>query len=57
MLALADARVRTLVTCEVADDPGLLDRYGARVPVLSYRGAELDWPFAEADMRRLLDGR
>ncbi len=57
MLALADGRVRTLATREIADDPRLFERYGPRVPVLSYRGAELDWPFDDADMRRLLDGR
>lgn len=56
ILALADPRVRTLVTRDVAHDERLFERYAARVPVLSYRGAELDWPFAECDMRRLLHG-
>lgn len=54
ILALGDPGVRTLVTRDVADDERLFERYAARVPVLSYRGAELDWPFAERDMRRLL---
>ena len=55
VLAFADPRARTLLTHEVADDDDLFEEYGARVPVLSFRGMELDWPFAESDMRRLLD--
>ena len=56
ILALGDPGVRTLVTRDVADDERLFERYAARVPVLSYGGVELDWPFAEGDMRRLLHG-
>ncbi|MYE12761.1 MAG: glutaredoxin family protein [Gammaproteobacteria bacterium] len=56
ILALGDPGVRTLVTRDVADDERLFERYATRVPVLSYRGTELDWPFGECDMRRLLHG-
>lgn len=56
ILALADPCVRTLMTRDVADDERLFERYATRIPVLSYRGAELDWPFGECDMRRLLRG-
>ena len=35
---------------EIADDEALLERYGARIPVLRHRetGGELDWPFDAA---------
>ena len=56
VLALADPRVRKLVALDVADDAGLFEQYARRVPVLAYRGMELDWPFDALDMRRLLDG-
>lgn len=56
VLALSDPGVRTLVTRDVAEDERLFERYAVRVPVLSYRGAELDWPFAECDISRLLRG-
>lgn len=42
---------------EIADDAGLLERYGIRIPVLRMEnGAELDWPFDEAAVRVLLAG-
>ena len=35
---------------EIADDEALLERYGARIPVLRHAqtGRELDWPFDAA---------
>jgi hypothetical protein len=41
---------------EIADDEALLERYGVRIPVLRRleTGAELDWPFDAAAIRRLL---
>lgn len=43
---------------EIADDPVLLERYGARIPVAlrAETGRELDWPFDAAALRRWLDG-
>ncbi|HRY14240.1 MAG: glutaredoxin family protein [Candidatus Competibacteraceae bacterium] len=41
---------------EIADDAELLERYGARIPVLQRldTGEELDWPFAVEDVEGLL---
>jgi glutaredoxin len=39
---------------EIVDDDHLLERYGTRIPVLSHRGIELDWPFGADQIRRLL---
>ncbi len=41
---------------EIADDAGLLERYGVRIPVLCRldTGQELDWPFDEDAVDRLL---
>ena len=35
-------------TVEIADDVALVERYGVRIPVISFvqTGAELGWPFA-----------
>jgi len=41
---------------DIADDEGLMERYGVRIPVLQRNdsGAELGWPFdADAIMRFL----
>lgn len=39
---------------DIADDDGLLEMYGTRIPVLRHADAELGWPFdAEAVMRFL----
>lgn len=37
---------------DIADDAGLLDRYGTRIPVLrsANHDAELDWPFEPKDL-------
>jgi hypothetical protein len=40
---------------DIADDDELSARYGLRIPVLRRDdGAELDWPFAEAEIRRFI---
>ena len=52
-------RRQTSMACkavEIADDAELLERYGARIPVLRRldTGKELDWPFAAEDVDSLL---
>jgi len=44
---------------DIEDSIALLDRYGARVPVLQRAGdeAELGWPFDETSLRAFLEGR
>jgi hypothetical protein len=48
----------TVRTVEIADDAELLERYGARIPVLRRleTSQELAWPFDAAAIRRLLAG-
>lgn len=36
----------TLVECDIADSDGLIECYGAKIPVLqTSKGVELAWPF------------
>ncbi len=44
------------VHVDIADDDGLLEKYGARIPVLrrADSGAELGWPFDGAAVGRFL---
>ena len=46
-----------LQSIDIADDDGLLARYGTRIPVLRRvdTGAELDWPFTSEEVARFLD--
>ncbi len=46
-------RVRS---CDIADAPELIDRYGLRIPVLRREqdGAELGWPFDHEQLSRWL---
>ncbi|MCX7192081.1 MAG: glutaredoxin family protein [Proteobacteria bacterium] len=41
---------------DIADDDGLLEKYGIRIPVLRRvgSGAELGWPFDQAAVTRFL---
>ncbi len=41
---------------DIANDARLIERYGMRIPVLRRQdsGAELDWPFDLAALRRFL---
>ena len=38
-------------------DPALHGHYDARIPVVAVGGQELDWPFTDAQVRRLLQER
>jgi hypothetical protein len=42
---------------DTADDELLFAQYGVRIPVLLRpdTGMELDWPFSEADIQKLLE--
>lgn len=51
---MAHPRLLHLITQEVAYDDDLMRRYGPRVPVLAWRERELAWPFAAADVAKLL---
>lgn len=53
---LAQARVPEFESVFIDGDELLEERYGVRVPVLrdQARGAELDWPFDAAGLRRFL---
>ena len=48
--------VNKLEVIEVADDAGLLARYGLKIPVLQRQDtqAELNWPFAATDIIEFL---
>lgn len=43
---------------EIAEDDGLLERYGIRIPVVLrvHDGAELGWPFDREMLRRFIAG-
>ena len=43
---------------EIADDAGLLERYGVRIPVLQRweTSEELEWPFDAETLQRFLAG-
>jgi hypothetical protein len=55
LLSMPELRGLALQVVDVADDDALTERYGERLPVLLGGGRELDWPFAAADVRTLLD--
>lgn len=56
LAVLAAALVPEFRTVWIDDDEALEARYGMRVPVLRREtdGAELDWPFAQASLRRFV---
>jgi hypothetical protein len=56
LAVLARAGVPDFDSVFIDGDEALEQAYGVRVPVLrdAGRGIELDWPFDEADVRRLL---
>ena len=56
LAVLAQARVPEFASVFIDGDDALEARYGIRVPVLREQGsgAELDWPFDEASVQRLL---
>ena len=43
-----------LKVIDVAADPGLLERYGERIPVLAANGIEHDGPFDQAALKAFL---
>ncbi len=53
---LLGAACAVAVEVDIAHDERLLERYGMRIPVLRRQdsGAELDWPFDLAALRRFL---
>ena len=42
------------VQIDIAEDDSLLEKYGTRIPVLRYAGAELVWPFDAGAVIRFL---
>jgi hypothetical protein len=40
---------------DIADDPELIDRYGEIIPVLSFQGMEINWPFGIDEIRTLME--
>lgn len=60
LLAVTVPRSRLAWQCyivDIADDDGLLERYGTRIPVLRRgdNGAELGWPFDASQLLAFLD--
>jgi len=55
MFSMPEMRGWSLRVVEVAEDESLVERYGARLPVLLLGGKELSWPFGAAEVRGLLD--
>lgn len=45
-------------TTEISDDDNLVDLYGIRIPVIKCMKteAELNWPFTQADIVKLIQG-
>jgi len=54
--AVLDEAGVSAVYIDIADDDGLIESYGTRIPVLlrTDDGAELGWPFDAAMVRRFL---
>lgn len=44
----------SITQVDIADDNGLLERYGLLIPVLFDHGRELHWPFDTMDVARFL---
>ena len=43
-----------LVIADIIDQPHWFECYQVRIPVLHYRGHELDWPFDVTEVNRFL---
>ena len=52
LLSMPESRGAVLEVLDVVADAGLLDRYGARLPVLAIGACELDWPFDRDQIAR-----
>ena len=44
----------TVSEVDIDADPTLRERFDVRIPVVAAAGQELDWPFTDAQVRRLL---
>ncbi len=55
-VALNDYPEAELRKIDIADDTGLMERYGVRIPVLRDKdsGRELGWPFGSEDLQAFL---
>lgn len=54
LVSMPELRGMPLHVVDVAEDDGLLERYGERLPVLAMAGRELDWPFTAGDVAAFL---
>jgi hypothetical protein len=54
LFSMPELRGVTLAVIDVAEDPVLLQRYGAHLPVLRAEGRECPWPFSREDVLDLL---
>ncbi len=54
LMSMPELQGLTLRVVDVSGDGALAEKYGARLPVLSCGGVELDWVFTEGQVRRLL---
>jgi len=54
LMSMPELQGLTLRVVDVAADAALTERYGARLPVLSLGGVELDWIFTTGQVRGLL---
>ena len=54
LMSMPELAGLTLRVVDVATDATLVERYGARLPVLAHGSVELDWVFTAEQVRRLL---
>jgi thiol-disulfide isomerase/thioredoxin len=55
LLNVADAYPLEVYLQEIGDDEQLVARYGIRIPVVQFPDdQELDWPFSETDIKRII---
>jgi hypothetical protein len=54
LLSMPESRGLALVVVDVAESDALLERYGARLPVLAVGTLELEWPFDRAAVARAM---
>ena len=56
LLSMPEIPTSTLKQVDIAEDDGLLERYGVRIPVLKAAGSseDLGWPFDPEQVRHYL---
>lgn len=55
LLNVADDHPLQVKLQEIGDDEQLVARYGIRIPVVQFPDyQELDWPFSETDIERII---